>query len=307
MRTLLLWIGLWLPAWAAGADAIDPTPVATDVYAFVGAVGEIDPSTRGRIGNSGFIVGADGVIVIDTGVSHRHGVELLAAIRRVTDRPIALVIITHAVQEFLYGTTAFAAEGAPLLCHEKTAALMRERCEHCLENLQLMLGDDEMDGTRLVIPTNTIAGSTDLVVAGRTLSLIHPGWASTPGDLLVLDRATGVLFTGGVVVNGRIPELRDGRFDDWLVALDSIGGIGATWLVPGYGPPVGSDAARATRDYLTALDQLVRRLYGANVGLMEAVDSGALPAYSRWSGYETVHRKNVLGRYLQLELEDLAR
>lgn len=303
----LLWLFFGLAASLAHADGVHPLRVGEGVYAFVGESGDIAPSNRGRIGNSGFIVGESGIVVVDTGVSHRHGLALRAAIREVSDLPIALVILTHAVQEFLYGTTVFAAESVPLLCHEKSAALMRERCEHCLENLRLILGDDEMNGTRLIVPADTIPASTEVTVAGRRLALIHPGWASTPGDLLVLDRATGVMFTGGVIVNGRIPELRDGRFDDWIAALDALDGVGATVLVPGYGAPLPPASARITRDYLVALDRRVRELFDGGASLMEAVDQGALPAYADWSGYETVHRKNVLARYLQLELEDLAR
>lgn len=307
MIQCLLWLCLGLAASFAHADGIHPLRVAEGVYAFVGEPGDIAPGNRGRIGNAGFIVGETGIVVIDTGVSHRHGLALRAAIREVSDLPVALVILTHAVQEFLYGTTVFAAEPAPLLCHEKSAALMRERCEHCLENLRQILGDDEMAGTRLLVPADTIPASTEVTVAGRNLALIHPGWASTPGDLMVLDRTTGVMFTGGVVVNGRIPELRDGRFDDWIAALDALDGIGATLLVPGYGAPLPPASARITRDYLMALDRRVRELFTGGASLMEAVDQGTLPAYAHWSGYETVHRKNVLGRYLQLELEDMAR
>ncbi len=304
-RLLILWLCLAAPL--AHADDLRPVRVADRVYAFIGLPGDIAPGNRGRIGNSGFIVGDTGIIVVDTGVSHRHGLDLRAAIREVSNLPVALVIVTHAVQEFLYGTTVFAAESVPLLCHEKSAALMRERCEHCLENLRLILGDDEMAGTRLIVPTDTVPASAEIQVAGRQLSLIHPGWASTPGDLMVLDRATGVMFTGGVVVNGRIPELRDGRFADWVAALEAFDAFGASLLVPGYGAPLPSTGARLTRDYLLALDRRVRELFDGGASLMEAVEQGTLPDYAGWSGYETVHRKNVLGRYLQLELEDLAR
>jgi glyoxylase-like metal-dependent hydrolase (beta-lactamase superfamily II) len=59
------------------------------------------------IGNSGFIVGKTGVVVIDTGISYRHGRRMLEAISRTTGKPVELVIITHAVQEFLFGNAAF--------------------------------------------------------------------------------------------------------------------------------------------------------------------------------------------------------
>jgi glyoxylase-like metal-dependent hydrolase (beta-lactamase superfamily II) len=110
------------------AQALEPAPVADGVYAFIGAAGAIGPDNGGRVGNSGFIVGRSGVIVIDTGVSYRHGRAMVEAIRRITDKPIQLVIITHAVQEFLFGNAAFEELGAPLLTHARSAELMRSRC-----------------------------------------------------------------------------------------------------------------------------------------------------------------------------------
>ncbi len=305
-RQLLCFVLICVTAPAIAADVV-ATRVADGVYAFIGERGDIAPDNHGRIGNGGFIVGDDGIVVIDTGVSDREGRARLAAIRGVSTKPIALVVLTHAVQEFLFGNTAFVEAGAELLCHAKSADLMRQRCEHCLENLRLILGEDEMAGTRLIIPTRVVDGDTDLVAGGRRISLLHPGWASTPGDLLVLDRATGVLFTGGLVVNGRIPELRDGRFDDWVAALDRLAEIPATTLVPGYGPPLPPADAVRTRDYLLALDGRVRGLYESNRSLMETIEQATLPQYATWSGYETVHRKNTLGRYLELELEELGK
>lgn len=297
----LLLIGVSLPP----AHALQPIQVGEGVYAFIGDPGEIGPGNEGDIGNSGFIVGSSGVVVIDTGVSFRHGKAMIEAIRRVSDKPVELVVNTHAVQEFLFGNAAFAELGAPLLAHVKTAELMRERCQHCLENLRKILGPQAMAGTRLVLPETTVEGSTILEAAGRTLELLYFGWASTPGDMAVLDRRSGVLFAGGLVSAGRIPVLRDGKLDGWLHALDQLGRVPARVIVPGHGPPGGPEIIQATAFYLRALDEKVQALYKAGAGLIDAVDSATLPAYAGWSMYPSLHRQNVLHRYLQLEVEEL--
>jgi glyoxylase-like metal-dependent hydrolase (beta-lactamase superfamily II) len=287
------------------ARALEPVPVAESVYAFIGLPGEIGPDNDGNVGNAGFIVGDTGIIVVDTGISYRYGRAMLDAIERVSDKPILLVINTHAVQEFLFGNAAFAERGVPLLAHVESVNLMRQRCEHCLANLQLVLGTERMAGTRLVIPERTVAGSTMLTVAGRTLELLHYGWASTPGDLAVLDRASGVLFAGGLLANGRVPELRDGRYQGWLDALDRLEALPCTRIVPGHGPVTDRGAVAALRRYLLDLDRTVHELYQSGASLLEAVDQAELPAYSGWSMYPSTHRKNAHQRYLQLELEEL--
>lgn len=289
---------------ALAEHPLEPRRVAAGVYAFVADTGAITAQNRGFVGNSGFVVGATGVVVIDTGSSYRHGRRMLAAIAQVTDKPVELVILTHAVQEFLFGNAAFAEAGVPILAHEETANLMQARCARCLEDLQPLLGE-ELAGTRLVLPQVRISAGTRIEAGGRRLELLHFGWASTPGDLAVLDRDTGVLFAGGLVAVDRIPGIRDSDFEGWLAALERVAALPVNVVVPGHGPVSGADAIGATAGYLHALDRSLRALYADGASLMDAVEAAALPAYRDWSMYPATHRRNALHRYLQLEIEDL--
>jgi glyoxylase-like metal-dependent hydrolase (beta-lactamase superfamily II) len=293
-----------LPLTLLAQEALQPEKVADGVYAFIGDAGEISAANRGFVGNSGFIVGPSGVIVIDTGTSYRHGRRMLEAIARVTDKPVELVIITHAVQEFLFGNAAFAERGVAILAHRETTKLMKARCEHCLENLKPVLGE-ELEGTRLVAPQRQIDATTTIDAGGRRLELIYLGWASTPGDLAVLDPDSGVLFTGAMVSVGRIPDIRDCDFEGWQRALRRLEGFRPARIVPGHGPVSGPGAIAQTAGYLDALDHSVKALYAESSSLMDSVEKAVLPAYRDWSMYPTMHRQNALHRYLQLELQDL--
>lgn len=302
LRALALALLIACPARAA--DELRLEKVADGAYAFVADTGEISPANRGNVGNSGFIVGPTGVMVIDTGISYRHGRRMLAAIGRVTSKPVELVVVTHAVQEFLFGNAAFEERGVAILAHSETTALMKARCAHCLENLRPVLGD-ELKGTRLVLPRRQVSGSTRIEAGGRTLELLYLGWASTPGDLAVFDRASGTLFAGGLVAVNRIPEIRDCDFEGWTRALETLRELPVKRVVPGHGPVSGPDAIRSTGDYLRALDEKIKALYAKSSSLLESVDNAALPAYGAWAMYATTHRQNALHRYLQLEIEEL--
>ena len=293
-----------LPLTLLAEEALQPEKVADGVYAFIGEAGEISAANRGFVGNSGFIVGRSGVTVIDTGTSWRHGRRMLEAIARITDKPVDLVIVTHAVQEFLFGNAAFAERGITILAHRETAKLMKARCEHCLQNLKPLLGE-ELEGTRLVLPQREIDATTTIDAGGRRLELIYLGWASTPGDLAVFDRDSGVLFAGGLVSVGRIPDIRDSDFEGWQRALRRLEGLKPARVVPGYGPVSGPGAISQTAGYLDALDLVIRSLYAESSSLMESVEKAVLPAYRDWSMVGTTHRQNALHRYLQLELQDL--
>jgi glyoxylase-like metal-dependent hydrolase (beta-lactamase superfamily II) len=303
----MLRFGLLLAAslLAPPAHALEPIAVAPGVYVFLGDVAQPSVENGADTGNAGFIVSSDGVIVVDTGASRERGDAMLAAIARVTDQPVRLVILTHAAQDFIFGSAAFAERGIPLLAHRETVNLMRKRCAHCLENLVALLGESRMRGTRVVLPARVVDATTTIEVAGRSLELLHYGWAATPGDLAVLDRESGVLFAGGLVTALRVPELRDAKLDAWLAALAALEAHEFETVVPGHGPIDGRAAIAATGGYLRALDERARRLYESGRSLLEAVDDAGLPAYAAWGSYGVLNRKNLQQRYLEYEVQEL--
>ena len=151
---------------------------------------------------------------MDTGISYRHGQRLKEAIRAVTDRPVKLVILTHAVREFVFGAGAFEEIGAIIAAHRETLDLMKARCAHCLEQLKEQLGD-ELDGTRLVLPVQIFDGTTTLSAGGVEIDIIYAGWASTPGDVAIFHTKSGTLLAGGLVTSKHVRTIREADIWSW--------------------------------------------------------------------------------------------
>ncbi|SAK54958.1 oxidoreductase [Caballeronia glebae] len=278
-----------------------PVAIAPGVYAFIGDNDAVAPANHGIVANNGFIVGQDGVTVIDTGSSYRYGRAMIEAIRKVTPLPVKLVIITHQAPEFVFGAAAFRDDDVPILAHARAAQLIRERCSICLANLRKTLGEDEMAGSRVTVPDQTVNGTTEIESGGRKLQLLHFGAASTPGDLAVLDTQTGVLFAGGLVSNGRIPELRNEQIAGWLAALENLRGLDLKTVVPGFGAPLRGDDIMQTGVYLRQLEAAVKRAYKSGVGLTEAMHTVQVPAFKNYKLYTIAQPQNVQRIYLQLE------
>src|SRR5574343_1470490 len=217
MRWLLISLfGFATLARAADFDyRLEAQSVAPDVYVFVGQNADFDTVNGGNIVNTGFIVGPQGVVVIDSGPSLRYGQQMRQAIARVTDQPIALVINTHHHPDHFLGNQAFA--DAPIGALAETREGIARDGNAFAENLYRMSGD-WMQGTEAVAPGRTLqAGPLD--VAGRRLRLVALD-GHTGADLVVVDEASGVVIAGDLVFHDRAPTTPHADVGHWLAALD---------------------------------------------------------------------------------------
>ncbi|HET7528165.1 MAG TPA: MBL fold metallo-hydrolase [Burkholderiaceae bacterium] len=306
LALVVAWAIVVALACAATASADDGAPaieLAPGVFMVRGSGGVAEPANGGRIGNSGFIVGDGGVIAIDTGTSYRDGRALLARIAQTTDKPVRLALITHVQPEFLFGANAFRERGIPIRMHSKAASLMAARCEHCLKNLKLALGDEAMAGTTMFEPDQVFDQTHTLAQWGRAVRVIYFGHSSGPGDVAVLDETSGVLFAGGLLDEHRVPDVQDSDLAGWSTALTRLRELPARRIVPGHGSVTTRAAIDAVARYLADLQTRVAGLLNAGAGLSEAPDAAGLPDFATWDQYDTIHRRNASIVYIRLERE----
>ena len=79
--------------------------VSPGVFAYV------QPDGTWWINNAGFIVGSEGVILIDTCATEQRTRQLLATIRSVTDAPVHVVVNTHHHGDHTHGKRAHCSGG----------------------------------------------------------------------------------------------------------------------------------------------------------------------------------------------------
>lgn len=305
---MLLWVAGCATPGAGDAGAAEPVALSAGVYVLRGSGGVADMANRGRIGNSGFIVGPQGVLLIDTGTSAEHGRAILAAVRRVTDRPVRLALVTHVRPEFLFGGSALRERGIPVAMHAKAALLMAARCETCLKQLRQTLGDAPMHDTAMYAADRRFDASHTIDAIGRPVRVLYFGHSSGPGDIAVYDETSGVLFAGGLLDRQRIPDIQDSELEGWQRALAGLRALGATTIVPGHGPAGDSAVVIAgVERYLARLVERARALVDAGTSLMEVPDAIELAEFERWDQYDTIHRRNASIAYLRLEREQFFR
>ncbi len=292
------------PAWA-GHDYGPLHKLAPGVYVQRGADESASTANRGAVANLGVLVGPDGAVVVNTGSSAEHGASLLAAVARLTDRPVVLAIDTQASPDQVLGNSAFTARGIPVLAHRDTDAFMREHCDACVADVRAKAATDALAVTRVAWPTRLIDGSQTIRVGGRTIQILYFGSTERPGSMAVLDVESRVLFTGNLASFGLVPEAQLGELPGWIDALRELQDLKPARVVPGHGAPGPAAGLSQMSDYLQSLVDETRAAYARGDGLMETVERVQLPQFRGWALYDAHHRRNVHFAYLQIEEQDL--
>ncbi|MCE5363215.1 quinoprotein relay system zinc metallohydrolase 1 [Pseudomonas anguilliseptica] len=286
---------------------LQPRQIADGVWLLEGSTDNFSQANGGNIVNTGFIVTAEGVLVIDSGPSRRYGEAMRQAIARVTDKPLLKVMLTHHHPDHVLGNQAFS--DVPIAALPGTTALLAEQGDAMAENMYRLVGD-WMRGTEVLLPTQSLEPGM-LEVGGRTLQLLALS-GHTGADLAILDVQSGVLFAGDLVFYQRaLTTPGTPSLATWLADLDQLQQLPWKQIVPGHGP-LASDAApfAQMRDYLGWLDDVMRS--GAEQGAeMNELIRTAIP--ERFAGislsrYELIRSvSHLYPRYEQAAMQRVDR
>ena len=291
-------------AQASDASATFYNEVAPGVFVHEGAVAETSPANRGDIANIGFVVGDDQVAVIDTGGSVAEAQDALAAIRAITDKPIAYAINTHMHPDHLFGNQVFKAAGATIIGHERLAAALAARAESYRAFMREQLGPELADVITITPPDEGV--STERVIDLGNRPLVLKAWetAHTDNDLTVFDERTRTLFAGDLVFMKHLPVL-DGSLLGWLRQTPLLKAIPAERVVPGHGPANAPwpDAIGPQTTYLEALARDVRAAIASGKRLNETAESAAKAEAESFDLSEDYRRRNATAAFAELEWE----
>jgi glyoxylase-like metal-dependent hydrolase (beta-lactamase superfamily II) len=158
---------------------------------------------RGGGGNSAVFVTAKGVIVVDT-KNPGWGKPLLDAIRKVTDRPVTMIVNTHTHGDHVSGNVEFAAE-VDIVTHENTAANMKEMRPNAAAapnpNPRNIFRENDGKGLakRTFKDTMTIGSGNDRI------ELRYFGRAHTNGDAFVFFPVHRVLHVADAFPGNELP------------------------------------------------------------------------------------------------------
>jgi glyoxylase-like metal-dependent hydrolase (beta-lactamase superfamily II) len=249
-------------------------------------------------GNAGFVVGDEGVLVIDTFQDPRPAQALLAEISRLAPQPIRFVVNTHYHLDHVNGNDVFAAAGATIVAHRNVRAWMRT------ENIKMLdppvTAEKKARVESLTLPTVVHDGHVALYLGSRRIDVrYYPG--HTGGDSVVSIPDAHVVFCGDMLWKEHIPNLIDASTKAWIESLDAMRkDYGPSTWVPGHGGIANAADFATFRKYLADLREGVRREQAAGEtgdALRQALLPGLKSNYGKWGFF---------GDYAALDIEQTA-
>jgi glyoxylase-like metal-dependent hydrolase (beta-lactamase superfamily II) len=221
-------------------------------------------------GDSLFLVGDDGVLLVDTSVA-AMGDKIKAAITRVSNKPIKVIINTHAHADHFGANEALAKGGASIVAHD----MLRERMVKGFTAFNQAIPP----APPAALPTATYTDAMTLHFGGETIQLFHLPNAHTDSDTLVHFKRANVIHASGTIGgDGGYPFFdmgSGGSLAGMIVAEDKMLSLSddKTRIVADEGDPASTAMLKATRDMLVTLRARVQKLIDEGKSEDEAVAS----------------------------------
>ena len=206
----------------AGFAAAQQPPIPLSTKPLKGGVYWVE---GGAGANTAFIVGTDGVIVIDAKMTADSAKEMLGEIAKVTSQPVTHVILTHSDGDHVNGLAGFP-KGLTIIAQE-----------NCKKEMEDSLGGPR-PSPHDYLPTKTVADKESLTLHGVRIELLHFGPAHTNGDLVVYLPSQKMAFTGDLTQPLPYPIIhpeKNGSSEGWIHTTKMLLAMKVETYVPGHG------------------------------------------------------------------------
>jgi len=267
-RTLILLcilFSLSTLGFCAGTPDFAVKKIGEGVYAAIGADG-------GKAGsNAGFVVGSNGVLVIDTFEDPAPARDLLAEIKKTTNLPIRFVVNTHYHLDHTGGNAVFAQAGAVIIGQRNLRGWERT------ENLKFFGANPKPEQKAMVesltLPDETYTDAIDIYLGTRQIQVRYM-LGHTGGDSVVIVPDADVVFGGDLVWQRHLPNLIDATTSDWVKTLEKLlADHPSATFVSGHGDVATPADVRDFHDYLVTLRDDVAKAQAAGKSDKDLVDT----------------------------------
>jgi cyclase len=243
-------------------------PIAKALYLVKGGAGA----------NTAFFVGKKDVTVIDAKMTPQAAAEMLAAIAKVTPKPVSTIILTHSDGDHVNGLPGFP-KGLRIIAQENV--------KRDLEKAAV-----DLPALRDYLPTLVYGLAVGPAGAGRNIELRYFGPAHTDGDTVVIFPSLKTVYVGDLLFVGRDPLIhrnKGGNSFGYVKTLDALLALKpkVETFLSGHADPLGRTEVQALRDSMAGTQAKVKALVAEGKSLDEVkrafgIDDRPGPGGRRW-------------------------
>ena len=276
--------------WKTGIEEVAPK-----VYAYIQAFGELGVS------NAGLLLDRSGNMAVDALMVPSMTKRFLAAIRKLSKRPVSRLVNTHHHIDHSGGNFLF--RGAEVVSHTACRDEM-VRSGIAVEAYQQRIPRFAKEFPRLKPKPPTVTFEERLVFhqSGREIELRHLGPAHTFGDAFVYLPQDKLLFAGDLAFYYVTPLAFQGHVGNWIKVADRLLKLDVETIVPGHGPIGGKKELREMRAYLALVRREAKKRFRLGMTEEQAARDVKLGVYASWREPERI-LPNIMRLYQEFRHE----
>jgi cyclase len=227
---------------------------------------------RGGAGaNCSFITGDRAVYVIDAKMTEQSARDMIEAIRKVTDKPIGYLILTHSDGDHVNGIPGFP-DGTDIIAHE-----------NCAKNIEKA---NESGQLKLPLPNITFTDRMNIYDGDLELNLLYFGPAHTDGNIVIYIPDERIAVIGDLFFKGMDPLVhrhKNGTSSGFVHVLQKIADLKAEKYLSGHAEPVEKADIEGLRNTIIEKREKVSVMVEEGKSLDEIKKAFGIPAgQSRW-------------------------
>ena len=279
---------------------LKPVKVTNDVWCFLGKLDMPTKENGGFMSNSCYIKADKSYVLIDSGANFQFAKQAYEAMSKIEKLPVSLVINSHSHDDHWLGNNFYKETfNAKIL---GPSLINKDYNENSKTRMFQVLDANEIKGTK-IIPVDEIVNETKtLKIGNKEITIIPVGTkAHTSEDLFIFIPNEKILFSGDVIMNGRVTSNRDGSVIGTLKAIDMIKSKDWDYLVAGHGLDTSKTAINDTVEYFSLLKQRVLEAIENETMGAEITKVVTMDEFKDKPLYGELNSKNVYDAFRELE------
>ncbi|MBI3823815.1 MAG: MBL fold metallo-hydrolase [Planctomycetes bacterium] len=244
--------------------------------------------------NNIWIVFEDYVLVYDANFPKEAG-DVVAAIRKTTDKPIRYVLDSHHHGDHAYGNAVFAKAGATVIAQTNCARLLRINGPKEFEdagNPKDPNGREDVRKSYLKVPDLIFDEKLIFEDKEQRVELLFFGHAHTAGDAFLYLPKHKILCTGDACTNGPFNYTGHSDTASWIRVMEKAEQLDVKIVCPGHGPLGGRDVLGKQKRYFVELREQVKKGIDAGKEFPDILKSIDMPWHKEWTTIEANTRKD---------------